>query len=419
LAQEIHIPKLGMSMKEATLVEWKFNEGDQIEKGDVILVIETEKTKWEVEAPSSGLLHILVDINATEKVGAVIGLIAETQEELEALQKESGVVAGAAAEPATAAASAPAKSVAAKAGKGEPVRISPVARKLAEEHMIDLTAVTGSGPGGRIVKEDIEKAVEAKKAAPEVGPLEAIELEEYDGKKIREKIPLLGMRKAIAEHMHRSLAVAAQLTSMGEVEMTELKKFRTQLLEREEALGTRITYTDLYVLVIAKALKQMPMVNASLIEDEIIIWDDINVGVAVALAGQDAMGGGLIVPVIKNADQKSLVDISKELKATINKAREGKLMPDDVTGGTFTLTNLGGPGGGWGFGTPIINQPQAAILGTGSIVDRPVVKDGEVVIRPMMPFSFTFDHRVIDGAPAGLFLARLTQLLANPLLLLV
>ena len=288
--------------------------------------------------------------------------------------------------------------------------------------MIDLTTVTGSGPGGRIVKEDIENAIEAKKAAPEAAPEAASagrpEVEEYDGKKIKERIPLLGMRKAIADHMHQSLTVAAQLTSMGELEMTALKKLREDLVKEEEKLGTKITYTDLYVLAVAKTLKQTPMVNSSLIEGEIIIWEDINIGVAVALEGADALGGGLIVPVIKNADRKSLTDISKELKGIISKAREGKLMPDDVTGGTFTLTNLGGPGGGWGFGTPIINQPQSAILGTGSIVDRPVVKDGKIVIRPMMPYSFTFDHRVLDGVPAGIFMSKLAQILSNPLLLL-
>ncbi len=422
MAQNIHIPKLGMSMKEATLVEWKFKEGDRIQEGDVVLVIETEKTKWEVEAPASGFLHIVVDVNATEKVGAVVGMIAETKEELETLKKESGAAPGTAAE--TAAASASGKPSAGKAErtKGERIRITPVARRLAEEHMIDLTTVTGSGPGGRIVKEDIENAIEAKKAAPEAAPEAASagrpEVEEYDGKKIKERIPLLGMRKAIADHMHQSLTVAAQLTSMGELEMTALKKLREDLVKEEEKLGTKITYTDLYVLAVAKTLKQTPMVNSSLIEGEIIIWEDINIGVAVALEGADALGGGLIVPVIKNADRKSLTDISKELKGIISKAREGKLMPDDVTGGTFTLTNLGGPGGGWGFGTPIINQPQSAILGTGSIVDRPVVKDGKIVIRPMMPYSFTFDHRVLDGVPAGIFMSKLAQILSNPLLLL-
>jgi pyruvate dehydrogenase E2 component (dihydrolipoamide acetyltransferase)/2-oxoglutarate dehydrogenase E2 component (dihydrolipoamide succinyltransferase) len=227
------------------------------------------------------------------------------------------------------------------------------------------------------------------------------------------------MRRAISKHMQQSLALSAQLTSMGEVEATNLKKFRADLVSQEETLGTRITYNDIYVLALAKTLKDIPMVNSSLVDDDIIVWEDINIGVAVALEGADVMGGGLIVPVVRRADKKSLTEISKELKNTIQKAREGKLLPDDVTGSTFTLTNMGGLGSGWGYGTPIINQPESAILGTGAIVDRPVVREGEIVIRAMMPVSFTFDHRVLDGVPAGMFMGRLRQYIEDPLLLLV
>jgi pyruvate/2-oxoglutarate dehydrogenase complex dihydrolipoamide acyltransferase (E2) component len=164
---------------------------------------------------------------------------------------------------------------------------------------------------------------------------------------------------------------------------------------------------------VAKVLKEHPIINSSLIDNEIKIWEEINIGVAVAVEE------GLIVPVVKNADRKSLVEISKEARALAEKARAGKLMPDDVAGGTFTITNLGAFGGGYGFGTPIINQPQAAILGTGAITERPVVRQGQIVIRPIMAYSFTFDHRVLDGAPAGRFMAALTQLLENPGLLLL
>jgi len=204
---------------------------------------------------------------------------------------------------------------------------------------------------------------------------------------------------------------------MGEIDMTELVKFRSALLEQEEALGTRISYTDILVFIIARALKDNPIVNASLMENEIKIWEDINIGVAVALEEEGEWG--LIVPVVRNANQKSLVEISREVKSITQKARTGKLMPDDVTGGTFTLTNLGAFGGGWGFGTPIINQPESAILGTGAITDRPVVRQGQIVIRPIMTCSFTFDHRVIDGAPAAKFMVSLTKLLESPALLLL
>ncbi|MFO7962384.1 MAG: dihydrolipoamide acetyltransferase family protein [Desulfobacterales bacterium] len=425
MAVEIHIPKLGMSMKEATLTEWKFNEGDQVNEGDVILVIETDKTSWEVESPDAGYLHIMVPVDQTEKVGAVVGKLAQSPEELSELQKASGAPAAAAPQ---AAAPAPADEAAAKkpAAKGGKVKASPVARKMAEEKGVDLSTVEGTGPGGRITRQDVEKAIaeqaaapsQPAAAAPEPAPSAVAEAADtLGGIRVKEKMKLRGMRKAIADHMVQSLTVAAQLTAMSELEVTGLKKFREELIANEENLGVRISYTDIYVKAAAKVLKELPMVNASVIDNEVVVWEDINIGVAVALQGADVLGGGLIVPVIRNADKKSLSEISQELKATVQKARDGNLMPDDVFGGTFTITSMGGMGGGWGFGTPIINQPQSAILQPGGIMDRPVVKDGEIVIRPMMPVSFTFDHRVLDGVPAGMFLGRFGQILQNPILL--
>ena len=426
MAVEVNIPKLGMSMKEATLTEWKFNEGDKINAGDVVLVIETDKTTWEVEAPASGFLHILVAVDNTEPVGAVVGKIAETPEELAALQKESGTSPTAAAAPEKAVAVTSEASAAQASGTGERIKVSPVAKKMAEEQGIDLNTVKGTGPGGRITKQDVEEAIAAKASAPPkavevsappVAAPAAGAVKERNGIRIKEIVKLRGMRKAIADHMVQSLTVAAQLTALSELEVTGLKKFREELVSNEKELGVRISYTDIYVKAAAKILKEIPMVNASVIDNEIILWEDINIGVAVALQGADVLGGGLIVPVIRNADKKSLSEISLELKNTVQKAREGNLLPDDVSGGTFTITSMGGMGGGWGFGTPIINQPQSAILQPGGIMDRPVVKDGEIVIRPMMPCSFTFDHRVLDGVPAGMFMGRFAQILQNPILL--
>ncbi|GAJ01394.1 unnamed protein product, partial [marine sediment metagenome] len=221
-------------------------------------------------------------------------------------------------------------------------------------------------------------------------------------------IPLTGIRKAIAEHMHRSLSVSAQLTLMGELDVTELVKFRKKLVAQEEALGARITYTDLVVAAVAKLLKEHPQVNASLIDNEIKLWEDINVAVAVALEE------GLIVPVVRNADQKSLVEISKEVRTLAKKARERGLASEEVQGGTFTITNLGALGGGYRFETVIINQPESAILGTGGITDRAVVRDGKIVIRPIMTYYFTYDHRVFTGAVAVAFMNSLAQLLEAP-----
>lgn len=407
MATKILMPKLGMSTAPLTLVEWKTKEGDRIEKGDVVMVVETEKIRHDVEAEASGFLHILLEEGQEVAIGTVAGVIAETKEELAALQKgkpkeaikaAAEVKEAAPAEAAKAEAPAPA---AAKIKEGERILISPVARKMAEEHMIDITTITGTGPGGRIVRGDIEKEIEAKKkvkVTPEV----------YQGRRIKSVIPLTGMRKAIAEHMHRSLSVAAQLTLTAEVDMTEIVKLRKSLVAKEEALGTRITYTDLLVLAIAQLLKDHPIINSSLIDNEIKRWESINIGVAVALEE------GLIVPVVKDANKKSLVEISKTIKSLAQKARDGKLMPDDVTGGTFTLTNIGALGAGYRFDTIVINQPESAILGTAGITDRAVVRDGKIVIRPIMACSLTYDHRVVDGAVAHQFMTNVIQLLEDP-----
>ena len=413
MAVKILMPKLGMSTAPLTLVEWKAKEGESVEQGNVVLVVETEKIRHDIEAEAPGFLHILVEEGQEVPIGTVVGVIAKTKEELAALQKEKPKEAVAAAKvkeapPAEAAQVKAAAPPAAEVKKGERIVISPVARKLAEEHMIDIATITGTGPGGRIVREDIEKQIEAKKeakVAPEVTP------EAYQGRKVKSTIPLKGMRKVIAEHMHRSLSISAQLTVMGEIDMTEMVKLRQSLVSQEKALGTRITYTDLFVLVTAKLLKEHPIVNASLIDNEIKIWENINIGVATALEE------GLIVPVVKDADKKSLVEISKAVRSLVQKAREGKLMPDEVTGGTFTVTNLGALGGGYRFETVIINQPEAAILGTGGITDRVVVRDGQMVIRPIMTYYFTYDHRVFTGAVAAQFMASATRLMENPDLL--
>lgn len=408
MAVYISIPKLGMATADVTLVEWRVKEGEWVEAHQVVMAIETEKIKSEVEASAAGFVHILVAQDNKVAIGRVVGLIAASKEELEALQKEPpkeiSITPVEVAE-APAVEAAPAEAAVAPEEKRERIPISPVARRMAEEYAIDITKVTGTGPGGRIIKEDIEKAIEAKEKAPPV--------QVYEGKRVKATMPFRGMRKAIAEHMHRSLSVAAQLTFMGEIDMTEMLKLRNNLLAQEKAIGVRITYTDLFVMVLARALRDNPIVNSSLIDNEIKIWEDINIGVAVALEE------GLIVPVVKDADKKSLVEINKVVGELVEKAREGKLGVDDVTEGTFTLTNLGAFSAAWGVATPIINQPESAILGTGATTERVVVRDGQIVIRPIMTYSFTFDHRVIDGAPAERFMTRVRQLVENPDLLLL
>jgi pyruvate dehydrogenase E2 component (dihydrolipoamide acetyltransferase)/2-oxoglutarate dehydrogenase E2 component (dihydrolipoamide succinyltransferase) len=408
MAVSIAIPKLGMSTEPLTLVEWKAKEGDWIEQGNIVLVVETEKITSDVEAKASGYLHILVEEGNETPIGSAVGLIVKTKEELKALQREppkESITTVTEFKEAPPAETGPAQ-VAAKTKEGERIRISPVARKMAEEHMIDIASIVGTGPEGRIVREDIEKAIETKR---EVEVPSAV----YQGKRVKSTIPLKGMREAIAEHMHRSLSISAQLTVMGEIDMTEVVKLRESLVDRAEAIAARITYTDIFVFVIAKLLRDHPIINSSLIDNEIKLWEDINIGVAVALEE------GLIVPVVKDADKKSLVEIDRTIRALADKARSGKLIPEEVTGGTFTITNLGALGTGYRFETIIINQPESAILGTGGITDRAVVRDGQVVIRPTMTYYFTYDHRVITGAVAAKFMASMTELLETQTLLLV
>jgi pyruvate dehydrogenase E2 component (dihydrolipoamide acetyltransferase)/2-oxoglutarate dehydrogenase E2 component (dihydrolipoamide succinyltransferase) len=412
MAVEISIPRLGTVGGDATLLEWTAQEGDAVEQDAVVLVIETQKIKFDVVAEITGLLHIIVAEGVKCPVGRVVGMIAASAEELERLQKEKPLVESGEEAP-MASASSPAPGAAEPAVRPETrgdVRISPVAKRMAQEHMIDITRINRTGPEGRIVREDIEKAMVAKDKAPKPP---AAESETIGEKRVKQTIPLKGMRAAIAEHMHRSLAESAQLTAMGEIDMTELMGLRKAFVAREAAVGTRVTYNDLLVFTVAKVLKEKPVVNSSIVGNDIKVWDDINVGVAVALEE------GLIVPVVRNADRKSISEISIISKALSEKARTGKLTPDEVSGGTFTLTNLGAAGAGWRFETAIINPPESAILGVGGITDRAVVRDGQIVIRPIMTYSFTYDHRVIDGATAVRFMARVIELLEDPRLLVL
>jgi pyruvate dehydrogenase E2 component (dihydrolipoamide acetyltransferase) len=413
MAIQIVAPKLGMSMSDLTIVEWKAKEGEKIEKGSVVLVIETEKTEWSIEAEASGFIHILAQEGVKVKIGQVVGLIAETKEELEELQKETvqepliGEIKEAL--PPEAAQEKP-ETAGAEVGETERIRISPLARKMAQEHMIDIMRIKATGPGGRVVKEDIERAIEEQKKV--VAPLEE-GTPVYQGRRVRETIPLKGMRRIIAERMYTSLSSSAQLSFLGEFDATELVKLREAFLAKEKIIGVKITYTEFLVYAISRTLKDHPDINASLFENEIKVWEDVNIGVAVALGKE-----GLLVPVVKQAEKKSLIEISQEIKRLVEKTRAGEILPDEVTGGTFTLTSIGAIGVSY-FQTPVINQPESAILGTGPVMEKPVAKNGQIVIAPMMPYSLTIDHRVINGFGAEQFLARLKELVETPSLLLL
>lgn len=406
MLQKIKVPKRGMTNTPILVAEWKAKEGESVKQGSEIVILESEKITHAIETEISGYLHIIVEEGQEVPIGTTIGIIAESMEELKKVKDytnktidklTSKVEKNTGTELTKVGTAVPAYSA-----NIERIRISPVARRIAKEHGITIESVSGTGPGGTIIREDIEKFINDKGKQQDISDL-------FYGRNVKETRPLNKMRKKIAEHMVRSLSIAAQVTLMGEIDLTEMKKVRQVLLAQEKVLGSRITYTDLFLYLVAKQLRNHPIINSSIIGDEIKLWDNINIGVATSLEN------GLIVPVIKDADQKSLVELSKELKDLVKRAREEKLHLDDVRGGTFTITNLGAFGGtGYRFETVIINQPESAILGTGGISDRVVVRDNKIVIRPILTYYFTYDHRVIDGLNAAKFMGDVQKASEQP-----
>ena len=383
MATAINMPKMGLSMKTGTVGKWLKNEGDAVKKGEPIVEVMTEKINNKVEAPADGILLKIVAPKGTKlPVGGLMGVIGEAGEDISAiLAAGPSVVAEGSAAPAS------------QPAAGQKVKISPAAKKLAEENGIDYTRITGTGPEGRITKEDVEKAI-------------AEGVPGADDRPTLEVIPYEGMRKAIGDNMAHSWSIAPKVTHHVSVDITNLLALR-KTLNNGVKDKDKVSITDLLVKAVARALEIKPNINVTLDGDEIKVLKDINIGVAVAL------DDGLIVPVVRDANKKSLAEVSKEVKDLAKRARKNKLNPDEMGGGTFTITNVGA----WGsvdWFTPIINQPESAILGVGRTVERPVVVDGQIVVRPMMGLSLSFDHRVIDGAPAAEFLAVLLGLIEQP-----
>ena len=434
MIKEIFIPKLGMTMEKATVSEWLVQDGDQVTEDQAVLVIETEKAAEEIVSPLSGQIAILVEPGEEYPCGTTIAVIAETNEEYELAKKQHRGQAAAEAElPVTAGAAEHRESDSTQSSLqlSTRVRISPLARKLVQVHNVDIKDVTGTGPLGRIVKRDVLSAVEAQQretpvayvTAPQTSVvLQKVNVSEVpnpvsatllDGKRVKRSIPLTGMRKIISGRMHQSTASTARVSSMCEVDMTELIKLRDHYIRKAESLGVKVSFTDLFLYIAAKALRKVPIINSSLVGDEIKVWEDINVGFAVSVA-KDAGDFGLVVPVIHNVESKGLVEIARLRKELMEKSRAGTLTVNDVSGGTFTITNTAALFPFWHIQTPIINHPEVAILGTSSTVERAVVREGQIVIRPIMPISFSFDHRVMDGAPSAEFLGAFVEMAEDP-----
>ncbi len=408
---EVKLMQLSPSMDDGTVTRWLKKEGESIKQGEPLYEIESDKVSTAVESPAGGVLgKISVPEGEKVVVGTVLAIIAMPGEKL------GSVSSAALAPPAAPMAQSPAAVSATPAStqpaeRGERIFVSPRARRVAEEIGIDISSVTGTGPGGRILERDVVAAAKTAVLAPVAVPM-AVAAPTPVAPAAYETVRLAGMRRTIAERMHRSKDVTAPVTLTAEVDMSEVAKLRAQInAEWERTVKLRVSYTDVIVRAVAKALTEHPKINASLVEQDIHLHKDVNVGVAVALED------GLIVPFVRNADKKSLMEINTAMRDLSERARAGKLTRDDVSGGTFTITNLG-TYGVEAF-TPIINYPECAILGIGRIGDRAVVRDGQVVVRPTMWLSLTFDHRIIDGAPAAEFLARVKALLESPYLLFV
>ena len=373
---EITMPKLGLSMVTGKVGRWLVPEGNPVQKGDALLEIMTDKITNVVEAPAAGILLKAVAAEGAElPIGALLGLIGAAEEKI---PEEPSIPLD------------------------EKIKVSPIARKIAAEKGLDLSRVTGTGPSGRIVREDVEKALAeapGPAASPTVRPAESAPAEPPFT-----VIPYSGMRRAIGDNLAHSWAVAPKVSYHVSVDATALLALRQSL---NEDSGEKITLTDLLVKIAAKALKLRPQINIALDGDHIRCYREPHIGVAVAL------DNGLVVPVIRNAAIKTLSDISQEIRLLAGRAKTGQLTLEEMQGGTFTITNVGAYNSVDWF-TPILHQPEAAILGIGRILETPAVNAGQIVIRPLLGLSLAFDHRIIDGAPAAEFLAVLLKLIENP-----
>ncbi|MBC3303434.1 2-oxoglutarate dehydrogenase E2 component [Pseudomonas cedrina] len=404
MAIEIKAPSFPESVADGTVATWHKKPGEAVKRDDLIVDIETDKVVLEVLAEADGVLGAIVaEEGATVLSNQVLGSI------------EEGSAAAAPAAAAPAAASAPA---AAPAAGGEDPIAAPAARQLADENGINLASIKGTGKDGRVTKEDVVAAVEAKKNAPAAAPVKAAAPAAAApvfaaGDRTEKRVPMTRVRATVAKRLVEAQSNMAMLTTFNEVDMTEVMALRSKykdLFEKSHN-GVRLGFMSFFVKAATEALKRYPAVNASIDGTDIVYHGYADIGVAVS------SDRGLVVPVLRNAELMSLAEIEGGIAGFGKKARDGKLTIDEMTGGTFTITN----GGTFGsmMSTPIVNPPQAAILGMHNIIQRPMAINGQVVIRPMMYLALSYDHRLIDGKEAVTFLVTIKNLLEDPARLLL
>ncbi len=431
---DVVMPQMGESIVEGTLTRWLKKPGDKVERDEPLFEISTDKVDTEIPAPASGILsEVLVQEGATVAINTVVARISDGA----AAPAPAAAAPAPAPEPVAPAPAAPAPAPAPVAAAPAPAApaaeeelgpLSPLVRKIARENNIDLATVTGTGAGGRITKEDVEALVAPRAAAPAAAPaapapaapaaapapVAAPAAPAYappppraEAAKVRVE-PMSTMRRKIAEHMAHSMHTAAHVTTVHKVDMTAVAKIREKAKGAFQAqYGFSLTFLPFVAAATAKALREFPILNASIDGTNIIYHSDINLGFAVALDN----GTGLIVPVIQNADEKNVTGLQRSIVDLAARARSRQLKPDEVKGGTFAITNFGSFGSV--FATPVINQPNVGILGVGTVEKTPVVINDAIAIRSICYLALTFDHRLIDGALADMFTGRIKQILEN------
>ena len=411
---QIKMPQLGESVTEGTVDHWLKHEGDFVKRDEPLVEVVTDKVNAEIPSPFEGtLVKISAGEGETVRVGAVIGQIevtgagtpaAPAARETSVAHPEVPPVPASRPAPAT-----PTQPAGGEDGDGERAKLSPAVRKLAAEHGIDAASLRGSGMGGRVTRDDVLAAVESRPpvAAPAARPpapaaaAAAPKGAPLDGTR-EELVKLSVMRKSIAEHMVRSLATSPHAWTLQEVDVTNLVRYRDAEKESFKARhGAALTYLPFVVQIVSDVIKQYPWLNSTWTDEGVVLKRYINMGIAVSIPD------GLIVPVLKDADKRGFTDLVRALNDLVDRARTKQLKPDDVHGGTFTLNNTGATGSV--ASQPIINQPQAAILTTESIVKRPVVINDAIAVRHMMNMCLTFDHRIVDGMMAGQFLSAVKK----------
>ncbi len=409
LVFEFRLPDIGEGVAEGEVVKWFVREGDEIKENQPLVEIMTDKVNVEIPSPKRGtVLRLMAREGEVVKVGRVLIVIGEKGEQV---PSPGSTIAQAASIPVKATTQETSVTMALQKARNleKPVEIlaTPATRKLARDLGVNLALIRGTGPGGRITDQDVMEFKES-----EARPI-AVPLRPAGPRGEEERIPMRGIRRKVAERMVKSKDTAVHVTHVDEVDMTELVRLREKAKQSAEKRGAKLTFLPFIIKALISALKQYPYLNATLDDEkeEIVLKKYYNIGIATNIEQ------GLVVPVVKDADHKSITQLAEEISGLTERARTGQLTLDEVQGSTFTITNVGGIGGI--FATPIINYPEVAILGVHKITKRPVVKDDQIVIRDITYLSVSFDHRVLDGAMAAEFLNMMKQYLEDPKLLLL